>query len=50
LPKDWRIEEEHTDNDEYADYCPDYLNSLLMFFIEKHTMSIAYYEKFSRKK
>jgi hypothetical protein len=45
-----RVEQNHADDDEDAQYRPDDLYFLLMFFIEKHILILADYEKFSRKK
>jgi hypothetical protein len=51
LAEDRRIQQYHADNNKYTDNSPGRLNSLLMFFIEKHILSsIAAYEKFSTKK
>ena len=49
LPEYRRIQQYHTDDNQYADYRPDDLDFLLMFFMEKHILSIPphlFYFKF----
>lgn len=48
--ENWRIKHYHAKYHQNAKNRPNYLNFLLMFFIEKHILNIPQYEKFSTKK
>ena len=48
--KDWRIQQNHADDDKYADNCPSHLDFLLMFLVEKHIIILPYHEEFLKEK
>lgn len=50
LPKKWRIEQNHADDNQNAQDCPSDLYFLLMFFVKNHILNISHHEKFSTGK
>jgi len=49
LAEDRRIQQYHADNNQHTDDSPGRLNSLLMFFVEKHILNIPYVRIFNKK-
>ena len=47
--KNRRIQQNHADNNQYANHRPDDLDFLLMFFVEKHILNVSHHDKFSTK-